>query len=146
MKISNDTENVINFLEEFSPDGLRKKNDLAAILEITAQMNDFALANKIIFTGKSVYNLHQKFRKAKGLGTDLLQEQLLKSLDELTELLQNVALNCNDEEIKKRFEVTYFAKTNGSLANLIDLSCDLSILKDVQMRRDEILRQQGNDL
>jgi|YNPMSStandDraft_1061717.scaffolds.fasta_scaffold00431_9 hypothetical protein len=146
MKISEDTQNVINFLDEFSPDGLRKRNDLAVILEITAQMNDYALANKIIFTGKSVYNLNRKFKKTQGTGADLLQNQLLKSLDELVELLQKVIQNCNDEELKKRFEVTYFANSNGSLANLIDLAYDLSILKDVQMRRDEFLKQENDDL
>lgn len=145
MNISEDTRRVIEFLDEYSGGTLRKKNDLAIILEITANLGDFATANKIIFTGKSVYNLYKKLKKTKGQGLDLLQKQLLRSIDELKNFLAQIS-EYFDEEIKQRFETTYFPNTNGASANLIDLSYDLSILKDLQMERNHTIKQQENDL
>ncbi|HOM05384.1 MAG TPA: hypothetical protein PLU67_07825 [Candidatus Kapabacteria bacterium] len=145
MKISDDTRRVIEFLEAYSEEGLRKKNDLEVLLEISASRGDFAFANKLIFTGKSVFKLYKTFKKSTGNNADALKTQLSSSIEDLRRLLRS-ATDDADEQIKKRFEETYFVDTNGAVANLIDLSHDLSVLKDLQTDRNQSIKQQNNDL
>lgn len=145
MKISDDTRRVIEFLEAYSEEGLRKKNDLEVLLEISASRGDFAFANKLIFTGKSVFKLYKTFKKSTGNNADALKTQLGSSIEDLRRLLRS-ATDDADEQIKKRFEETYFVDTNGAVANLIDLSHDLSVLKDLQTDRNQSIKQQNNDL
>lgn len=145
MKISEDTAAVIEFLEQFSSEGLRKNNDIAIILELSASAGDFELVNQIIFTGKSVYNLYKKLKKTQGDNAEILHKQLARSADELKILLDK-AISPEITEARKRFEETYFPNTSGALANLIDLSYDLSVLKDAQMQRNEFIKNSENDL
>ncbi len=145
MKISDDTRRVIEFLQAYSEEGLRKKNDLEVLLEISASRGDFAFANKLIFTGKSVFKLYKIFKKSTGNNADALKTQISSSIEELRRLLRS-ATDDADEQIKKRFEETYFVDTNGAVANLIDLSHDLSVLKDLQTDRNQSIKQQNNDL
>ncbi len=145
MNISEDTRRVIDFLEAYSESGLRKKNDLEVLLEISASRGDFAFANKLIFTGKSVFQLYKTSKKSIGNSADSIKTQFISSIEELRHLLRT-AVDDADEQIKKRFDETYFVDTNGAVANLIDLSHDLSILKDLQTDRNQSIKQQGNDL
>ncbi|MEJ5245685.1 MAG: hypothetical protein WHV28_08265 [Bacteroidota bacterium] len=145
MKISEDTRRVVDFLEAYSEEGLRKRNDLEVLLEISASRGDFAFANKLIFTGKSVFKLFKTFKKSVSNNADALKTQLNSSIEELRSLLHSAVENA-DEQIKKRFEETYFVNTNGALANLIDLSHDLSVLKDLQSDRNQSIKQQSDDL
>lgn len=145
MKISEDTLAVIDFLDKFSEEGLRKKQDIASILEISASRGDFAIVNQIVFTGKSVRNLYSKLKRTTGNNSEILQKQLAASADELRVLLDK-AIDDEYPEIKERFEVTYLKGTSGCLANLIDLSHDLTILKEAQAKRSEIAGSDENEL
>ncbi|HPU24404.1 MAG TPA: hypothetical protein PL149_09680, partial [Candidatus Kapabacteria bacterium] len=100
MKISDDTRRVIEFLEAYSEEGLRKKNDLEVLLEISASRGDFAFANKLIFTGKSVFKLYKTFKKSTGNNADALKTQLSSSIEDLRRLLRS-ATDDADEQIKK---------------------------------------------
>ncbi len=136
MEISEDTLAVISFLETLSEGGLRKKNDLSALLELSAQAGSFELANQIIFTGKSVYKLYKTLKNSQNNDVSTLQKQLAATADEMKVLLGQV-IPIENEELRKRFEITYFSPTSGCLLNLVDLSADLSVLKEAQSRRKE---------
>lgn len=129
MLISKDTKRVIDYLNDFSESNLRKKADLAVLLELGAQKNDSEGINRVIFSGKSLYRLYKS-----AAGTPA-QEQTAKELIRLTSetrLLLAELTSEADEDVKKRFEKVYMAETNGALLNLVDLSHDLSCLKDLQ--------------
>lgn len=144
MIISEDTNNVVQFLDDFSHDSLRKKNDLAALLELAAMSNNFKLMNNLVFLGKSVYNLSQKIRKSSE-HNNIIHNELLRCADDLITMLRDIIPD-DDSDIAKRFKLTYFNNTSGCLANLFDLAHDLSALKDVQSKRSEILKQAKDEL
>ena len=63
MNISQDTEQVLSFLDETTDGNLRKRSDLGAILEIGADSGNAELINKIIFYGKYHWSLYQKIKR-----------------------------------------------------------------------------------
>jgi hypothetical protein len=133
MEISQDTKNVIDAVKYISGDSLRKKSDLTVIAELCATYDSSDLLNNLIFAGKSVWNIQSKLKKvaAGDEGANLLQNELYKNIDKMTKILSEIIENA-DESYKKRFDEVYFADTKGSLKNLIDLSFDLSMFKELQ--------------
>ncbi len=134
MNISDDTIKVLEFLDSYSEGGIRKSNDIASLLEIGAQFNQFDLFNSITFLGTSVWNLSKKIKNLRQNteGIYLLNKEFNTQIDQLQIALKNLINFANDEIIIDRFDTIYFINTQGSIKNLIDLSHDLSIIKDIQ--------------
>lgn len=133
MKISEDTQSVINYIDEYTGGNLRKKNDLSAILELCANNNNAEILNRLIFTGKSLWNIYSKMRKV-GTNTDgieLLQKEIERCCGVITEYLIQIVQDA-DADLQKRFDEVYFPRTRGSVRNLIDLAYDLAKFKDLQ--------------
>jgi len=143
MTISEDTANVVQFLDLFSEGTLRKKNDLFLLIESAALSNNHKLMNNIIFAGKSFYNLSRKIKRTSE-HSDIVYKEILRNADELRKMIGSVLID--DNEITSRFKVTYFDDSSGCLANLIDLAYDLSIMKNAQSKRLEILKQAEDEL
>jgi len=131
MQISEDTRNVMNYLDEYSGNTLRSAEELSLILNILAGNNSFDLMNELIFVGKSVYNLHSTINKNnpdKGQLT-LLESEFNKSFTELTKALNKVLQLTSESDAIEKI---------GALMNpqnpelIISLAHDLSILKDLQ--------------
>jgi hypothetical protein len=133
MIISPDTAEVMKFLDDITGSGLRKRNDLATILELGASTGNHELIDDILFNAKYLWNLNQTISKADA-GTDGLaklhqeyKETGLKLSDKLSHLIEQA-----EEQDKSRFAEIYFKPTSGAFRNLIDLSHDLAKLKEVQ--------------
>jgi hypothetical protein len=143
MKYSEDTKQVLDFLDYMTGDNLRKRNDLGAVLEIGAAIGKAALVDDIIFTGKSLWTLSQKIRRtAKDEeGAELLQQELAKQIDEIKEMLGNIAAMSNSEEIAGRFAETYMPQSRGAALNLFDLAHDLAELKNLQIQSRSMQRK-----
>jgi hypothetical protein len=135
MKLSEDTIRVMNFLDDFTENNLRKRSDIGAIIEISASNNNSELLNRLIFSGKSVWNLSQKNKKNEPSqeSTELIQKELLRGMSEIKILLENIIVDA-DDDLKDRFETVYFRISAGSVKNIIDLSHDLSKIKDLQSK------------
>jgi hypothetical protein len=133
MKFSNDTEEVLKFLDFSSGNNLRKRNDLGNILELGAFSGDSGLVNLIIFSGKSIWNLPStlKMSKLNGDETQYIKNELTNSILELKSHLTQLLINA-DQTTKDRFNDIYLSPTEGSSKNLIDLSHDLSEFKKLQ--------------
>ncbi|MFA7626307.1 MAG: hypothetical protein WCZ17_04600 [Candidatus Kapaibacterium sp.] len=133
MKLSNDTIAVIEFLDEYSKSNLRKKNDLATLFELYATYLDADQFNRLVFSGKSLWNIYSKFKKTtrNAEGSELLIKELDRCANEITEHIK-VICNYADDEIKNRFEDIYLPVTKGGFLNLIDLAHDLSYFKELQ--------------
>ena len=134
MKISQDTQEIINFLNSISDNNLRKSNDIATILEIGATYGESDVIDKIIFNGSFLWNLHKTMLKHQDTEQyQHLQIEFAKGLSEFSGLL-NALIEISDETDKKRFDDTYLSMTQGAIKNIIDLAHDLSELKEVQNR------------
>ena len=136
MKIGEDTQKVLDFLDDFSEGGIRKRNDIALLLEVAASFNQHEVFNQLVFTGKSVWNLSKKIKKIDPHqeGAELVRTEFSKQLDELKRLLLLLVDQSEDKEMAERFDTTYFIITQGAVKNLTDLSHDLSVMKDMQTK------------
>ncbi len=134
MNISQDTEKVIGFLNEFSEKNLRKANDLAAILEIGATYGINQSINDLIFCGTSIIHLHKTLKHINNSDKSyhLVLNELNNSISDITKLLAEIAELSENQLLINRFQNIYLQGTNGSLMNIIDLSNDLYYLKKLQ--------------
>jgi hypothetical protein len=142
MQLSEDTLQVLSFLDYTSGNNLRKRNDLGTILEIGAATGDYETIDSIIFNGKYLWNLHILLKR-ENLEQDAF-EKLLGEIEitvaELTKLLKKLTGSISEFD-PHRFNDIYFAGDNGAFRNLIDLAHDLSRLKEVQ---NTLKRKQKN--
>lgn len=133
MKISEDTKKVIDALDYLSGKSLRKKKDIQVIIEICATYDGAEILNNLIFTGKTVWKLQSKLKDITSMdeGAALIQKELIKSVDKIRNYLRQIN-NFTDSETKERFEEIYIPDNRGTMKNIIDLSFDLSIFKELQ--------------
>lgn len=130
MIISQDTLNVVNFLQNYSNNTLRKPNDLQIILEIGALKSIPQYIQQIIFLGKSIWNLHRALSRARYANANL-QREIENSFYEFQSLLRTLLDGIDSPEILNRFQTVYLETTSGCFRNTIDLAHDLAILKDL---------------
>lgn len=133
MQLSSDTENVLDFLDASSEHGLRKRNDLGVLFELSAESGAVEEMNGLLFHGTRLYNLYHTLRRA-GAGAegyDRLQKEFTDAVEQVRDLIARTLVNADREQVE-RFETTYYGMTQGSLRNLVDLAHDLGIAKHVQ--------------
>lgn len=133
MQLSDDTNNVLDYLDGISEEGLRKRNDLGALLELAAERDDPEAMNALAFHGRHLYGLYSSLRRAARteVGRETLEREFTAAAEALREKIAPLLLEA-DEEVVTRFNETYYAMTQGSLRNLVDLAHDLGVLKGVQ--------------
>jgi len=133
MNISEDTLAVINYLHEAIEGGLRKRNDVAVVLELAAASDDAETFNHVTRLETGAWKVYSTLRRVKpgDEGYRLLEEEFARQINDLREHLA-VLMNTADDETLKRFDEVYFGMTQGVLRNLVDLSHDLSKIKDLQ--------------
>ena len=132
MDISNDTLEVIKFLNQITGDNLRKPGDLAILLETGANNGIDELVNRIIFNGTSIWNMSQRIKRAEVTkDINFIKTELNKSTSLFREDISEF-LNYADDETKARYKKTYIVDTQGALKNIIDFCHDLFELKNVQ--------------
>lgn len=133
MIISEDTKAVVDYLNQYTNGNLRKKNDFESILEVCANYDNADTLNRLVFSGKSLWNIYSKMRKVNpnAEGIELLQKETERLCNEMSEFLREIS-EFADFELKSRFEDVYLARTRGAVKNLIDLAHDLAKFKDLQ--------------
>ncbi|MBE2188151.1 MAG: hypothetical protein IAE98_01675 [Candidatus Kapabacteria bacterium] len=131
----------MHFLPRKTKGNLRKVNDLEYIFEIAATYDGNDELNRLVFAGKSVWNIASKLKKVvHGTeGIELLEKELLRNINEMVRFLRKIS-EFAEIDVKKRFDDIYFPETSGALKNLIDLGHDLAVFKDIQSqsRRQEL--------
>ncbi len=130
MIISNDTLNVVDFLQNYSKNTLRKTKDIQIILEIGALKATPDHIQLIIFLGKSIWNLNKSLSNPKDDNANL-QRELEKSFYQFQDLLRTLLDDIDAPEVLDRFHTVYLQPNSGCFRNTIDLSHDLSILKEL---------------
>lgn len=139
MDISKDTQNVVGTIESFTEKLLQKKNDFSVLLELSVTHNHLDTFPQAVFNGTAFYKLSKKLNK---LNPDDESAKNFKIEFEsfLEQFKSNIRVISNDlvdEELIKRFEITYFALTRGCVLNLIDLAHDFSLFKEMQTSNKE---------
>lgn len=130
MIISNDTLNVVDFLQNYSNNTLRKPKDIQFILEIGAIKATPDHIQQIIFLGKSIWNLNKSLSNPKDDNANL-QREFEKSFYQFQDLLRTLLDDIDAPEVLDRFLTIYFQANSGCFRNTIDLAHDLSILKEL---------------
>lgn len=132
MQFSEDTIRVMDFLEQYSETGLRKREDLSILIEIAAAKNDYESVNDLAFTGKAVYNLFQTIKSSKSGDRNIqpVLNEFEKSLVDLRKVMYKLV--GDSEEILAKFDLDYLHCSNGAILNVIDISHDLSAFKNMQ--------------
>lgn len=145
IKLSQDTEYVVKTLKAYSKSGLRKENDLAALLEFCAGQGDFELMQKLMQGGAALRNLSGKLQDS-ALPEDaaqLVQREFQQQLEWFRGNLMDVRERCKSLESEgwqdwgDRLDDIYLEQTKGSVLNLIDLAIDLYLFKTMQMEHRE---------
>lgn len=134
MDISDDTLAVITYLQEYSGGNLRKPDDLAIVLELCAQRNDVALAQRIITSGAALWRVWRVLRRMRrgDEGYRQLEDEFTLQANEFRTGIA-AALEATDEDsILERFQSVYMELTTGALRNVIDFAHDFSYLKQLQ--------------
>ncbi|MBI5324476.1 MAG: hypothetical protein HZB41_04270 [Ignavibacteriae bacterium] len=133
MFISQDTKEVVKYLQDFTKNNLRKPNDLEIFLELGAANELSDLTNEFIFTGSAVWNLYRVINNQ-----NHNKEENKNSETELNENLKKIIFHINsflkfaDKDTVSRFNRIYLVESSGAFLNIIDLAHDLSELKLLQ--------------
>lgn len=133
MTFSDDTNNVLDYLEGMSTEGLRKRNDVGFMLETAAELEADQVINDLAFHGSHFYSLYGMLRRSAGSaeGFAQLEREFHTGAETLRELIAGLLVGADEEHVE-RFNVTYYQMSQGSLRNLVDLAHDLTVLKGVQ--------------
>lgn len=133
MTFSDDTNNVLDYLEGSSTEGLRKRNDVGFMLEMAIEREAHGVVNDLAFHGAHFYSLYTMLRRnaSSADGYAVLEREFHAGAEKLRELIAGLLVGAEEEQVE-RFNSTYYQLTQGSLRNLVDLSHDLMVLKGVQ--------------
>ncbi|MGQ9819174.1 MAG: hypothetical protein ACUVQ1_04530 [Candidatus Kapaibacteriales bacterium] len=134
MELSNDTKEVLKFLDYTSGNSLRKRNDLGVLLEILASNNQAEVANKLIFIGSALWKTVKIPQSSKDLDLHNFNNEIDSLMINLTELISYTIELCPELETKQRFDIVYLGKSPDCHMNLIDLAFDLNELKKIQIK------------
>ncbi len=133
MTLSEETINVLDYLEQNAPQGLRKRSDLGLLLELAMRREAHEEMNDLTFNGRHLYGVYNTLRRegAGGEGYRKLEEEFSAAVERLRELMARLMADAEQEQVE-RFNRVYYAATHGSLRNVVDLAHDLGVMKGVQ--------------
>lgn len=134
MEISQDTNQVLEFLDYVSGNSLRKRLDMGVLLELSASFNLAEIINDLIFEGTYFRNLNLTIKKAVSdtSAIDKFEKEIKISFEKLKSLIYSIIKHTDDIAITERFQEVYFSNTQGAFRNMYDLASDLAIFKEVQ--------------
>ncbi|MBL7999782.1 MAG: hypothetical protein JNL32_14245 [Candidatus Kapabacteria bacterium] len=133
MTIQNDTAAVVEYIDTQSGGNLRKKNDLATLLELAAQQGNADVIARLAFDGTSLWNVFGILRKQtpQSEGYKQLEAEFASSLASFREGIASLMENA-DEGVLLRFHDIYLALGGGVIRNLTDLAHDFAKFKELQ--------------
>lgn len=136
MPFSDDIEQVLDFLDQAAGKGLRKRNDMGTLLQQAIILDAPDQMNLVIFEGRQLHNLYSTLRKS-AVGQDgypAMQREFAATAERLREAIAQLLVEAPEDQVE-RFNTQYYAMTQGSLRNLVDLAHDLGVFKGVQNER-----------
>jgi hypothetical protein len=138
MQISGDTQRVIQFIDDTFPDSLKRKEDFSAILELGASFGLYSQVNELIFIAASIEYMRKKLvsTSVNDTSTEKMKNEFQNSVREMASLINQLGSTAAENEIELNFD-HYLDSSSKAIENLIALSSDLSLLKEVQNKMKE---------
>lgn len=135
MEFSEDTKQVLEFLDYTSGGTLRKRNDLGIILETLAAQNQPEIANELIFYGSALWGSYRIIKTQSDPSlTARVQAEIQNLFAKVLDLLSDIVSFFEEDDLVDRFNRIYLKSDEGAQLNLIDLCYDLNELKKVQIQ------------
>lgn len=133
MPISPQTALALEYMDNYTGNNLRKRNDLGEILETASTQDSADEFNALVFKGKVVWNLYSTLRKTphNNEGYAHLEQEFSTSVHELREQLVFFAAH-SANDTATRFQEVYLGTGQGTMRNIVDLAHDLARFKDMQ--------------
>lgn|GEM_PF-842888 len=127
MNLSDDTSEIMNFLDMATNSSLRKRNDIGTILELSATYNEIDNFWDLLFHCTSFWNIHLTLKRNIDKSDDIskLKIELSKEAEEIRRILTKI-IGYESKQINERFQKTYIIESSGTFANLLDLSHDMA--------------------
>jgi hypothetical protein len=145
MPYSSQTEAVLAYFDEYTGFNLRKRNDIAELLEAASLLDAADEFNNLIFTGKVVWNLYATLRKTTPVqdGYQSVEQEFTTEIHNLrNRLVFFTTQDAIENETKSRFQEIYLGTGQGTTRNIVDLAHDLARFKDLQ---SDMARQAAGD-
>lgn len=126
-----ETAELLSDVEQFAQRQLRYRSEISAFIDIATTHQQQKIFEDIIFLAKflwNAYNLMQRIGPM-GEGYSKLSGEFRDSLEKFSTLIKTL-IKEGPEELKEKFKAMFFSMSSEHLNNLIQLSCDLSWLKN----------------
>lgn len=132
-QLSEDTLAALEYFDSMIEGGLRKRNDIGTILELSATFAEAEQFLDITRTGTATWKVYSTLRRLQqgDEGFRQLEEEFARQMNSLREQLATL-VNRADDETLKRFDEIYFGMTQGVIRNIVDLGHDLAKIKGLQ--------------
>ena len=129
---SSDIESLLSHLDSRGG-GLRKRSDIGFVFEYAAQTGNAEFINRLVFTGKVIWNTYGVLRKTSEQqdGYANLEREFMQAVNELRLMIHEFTMDWQ-EESRQRFEETYLGMNQGTIRNIVDLSHDFAEIKHLQ--------------
>jgi len=146
MSFSDDTQKILEFLDYTTNNNLRKRNDIGAILELSASYNELESLEELLFQATSLWNIYQTIKRNINDSENIakLKSESFEVAKNIKNIL-NMIIGDENPEIAERFTKTYQAEGSGAFSNLIDLSHDLAQIKNLVLRMKESKHHENID-
>ena len=126
------TGNILNETEVHLKLLLKRKPDLDIILQACLQSNQSEKFEELAFTGKYLQGLMRVLIKGAEIteneNLENVKQDLSDNMEMIIDQIRNILSNQSDE-IKSRFEKTYFILSQVNFQNLNELLSDLEAVK-----------------
>ena len=126
------TEKLIQEIEVFSQNGLKRKKDLTLLLFLAYSNDMKETVEELSFTSKYVQGLFRVLEKASGnaevQNMGQIKTDITINLEKVKENIKKLLYNAEDAD-KNHFNETYLQLTQNSLFNLTELMSDLEWTK-----------------
>lgn len=129
---SDNTNELIFELKDFSGKELNSVSDLGSLIEITRGSGNDGGFDTLIFNGKYVYGLKRVLEKNVTISEEAQQkiyEQFQAAVETLIRTIKDL-LEAQNPEIQSYFETKYLLLTQENMINLMSLASDLAICKE----------------
>ncbi len=145
LSLTNASETVLEFLSilnAYAPDGLRKQDDLACLLQHAYDTKKTGIIGELAFQGKYLWKLQAALRKESSTGEsfETLEKELLEAFntfhEKIAELVQDGA-----PELLLSFRSSYLQFSEEAAGNIIALAHDFHWMKNWEL---EMNREQEN--
>lgn len=132
MNISDDTKNVVSFLNSATNGKIKRIEDLSLILEIGATEGLSQEINDLIFIGASIYKLSEALKNNELVeNSNLIKKELANNIIEIKKILNQLDNYLKEDQDKSKFQ-SYLNENENAFVSIIELSQDLFELKNLQ--------------